>query len=848
MQHVSTKALLEQIAAARRGRHRPLHDTTAEPPVDPFEERGGYGDLALILSRAKVGILHRDLEGRLLVVNDAFCELVGRSADELYGLTFPGFTHEDDVDWSVARYLEQLAKAEPFEVEKRYLRPDGSFVWCSVHVSFVLDGNGRPQSAIVVASDITARRKAQDELRESERHYRYTVEFNPQISWIAAPDGSVLEVSSRWFEVTGIPQQEALGQRWVAALHPDDKVKTLNCWMVALGKKHALDVEYRLLTGDGTYRWFRSRATARLDEAGEVVRWYGTLEDVHDRRVAIDELTGSEERFRLAAQAANLGIWDYDAMRDQRAWSDEFKAMLGLPADTVPDVATALALVVPEDRPALEALVEAARAGKSDARFEVTLRILRADDGRERCMRTAGWCIHAASGRLTRILVTVQDITEERTAAERIRWTATHDALTRIPNRALFTERLDQAIRTAGRSTKIALILLDVDRLKEVNDTIGHDAGDLVLKTFAERLRGAFGPDTMIGRLGGDEFAVLIDHVDPAALPDRLVHILDGFREPIGLDGQVCDTQATAGLSIYPDDGRNATDLLKSADIALYEGKAGRRGELSRFQPDMRANIQRRTSMINIARDAERERRIAPFYQPKVDLKTGRTVGFEALLRWRHHMHGIQGPDTIAAAFDDFRLAALLSSHMIEAVASDVRGWLDRGFDPGRVAINLAPAEFRRDDLVERVLEPLRRYAVPLDRIDLEITETVLLGRDPDKIAKTLSTFHDHGMKIALDDFGTGFASLTHLKMFPVDVIKIDKSFIAKVCDQPEDAAIVEAIIGLGHRLRMEVIAEGVEQEEQARYLASHGCDVGQGYLFGRAVPADEVTATLAAT
>ncbi len=806
------------------------------------------GELETVLSRAKVGILHRDLSRKVLLVNEAYCALIGRPAEAIDGLDFAAFTHPDDVERSVRTYADHLADARPFEIEKRYLRPDGSAIWCAIHVSFVCGDDGLPRSTIAVASDITARRRVQDALEESEAHFRHTVELNPQITWLAAPDGAVLEVSSRWHAITGISRAAALGESWIAALHPDDVASTRERWRIALASGAPVDVQYRLRQAAGGYRWFRGRASPRLGADGAVIRWYGTLEDVHDRQMAEDALRESEERFRLAAEAAGLGIWDYDAVRDQRDWSPEFKAMLGLPAETRPDVATALALVLPEDRHRLAALVEAAQAGDSRARFEVTLRIRRASDGAVRWMQTSGWRMHADSGRLARVLVTVRDVTEERTAEDRIRWIATHDALTGIPNRFGFSQQLEAAIaRAAAARGELALVLLDVDRLKEVNDTVGHDAGDVLLKGFASRLEQAFGAPAATGRLGGDEFAVLLEGVPRDRLPAMVADALDLLRQPVQHDGHPYDTQATAGVSLYPHDGGDVAGLLKAADIALYVGKGGRRGEASIFEPAMRAGLQRRASMLAVARMVERDDRVMPFYQPQFALETGALAGFEALLRWRHDALGVQGPETIAAAFDDSRLAAALGDRLVAAVAHDLRGWLDAGLAPGRVAINLSPAEFRDDRLAARILEPFRRLGVPLDRVEVEITETVLLGRDTDKVAATLRTFHDHGLSIALDDFGTGFASLTHLKMFPVDVIKIDRSFVATMCERPADAAIVEAVVGLAQRLGMKVVAEGVERDDQARYLAGIGCTYAQGYLFGHPAPATAAAEVLRA-
>jgi EAL domain-containing protein (putative c-di-GMP-specific phosphodiesterase class I) len=323
--------------------------------------------------------------------------------------------------------------------------------------------------------------------------------------------------------------------------------------------------------------------------------------------------------------------------------------------------------------------------------------------------------------------------------------------------------------------------------------------------------------------------------------------MLLALHEPFEYDSHIRDTRATAGASLFPTDGATAADLLKTADIALYSGKNSRRGTLSLFHQSMRASLQKRASMLNVASIVVRDGRIVPHYQPKVSLADRKITGFEALLRWRHNALGIQQPSTIAAAFEDMNLAVAMSDAMLERIARDMRGWLDEGHSPGKIAINLSPAEFRHEDLVTRVLKPFERERVPLDLLELEITETVLLGRDTEKIAATLRRFRSEGMTIALDDFGTGYASLTHLKAFPVDVIKIDRSFIANVCERSDDRAIVDAIIGLAQKLGLTVVAEGIESEGQARYLSARRCGSGQGFLFGRAMSSEAVRDLLAA-
>ncbi|MEG3166913.1 EAL domain-containing protein [Sphingomonas sp. LB3N6] len=684
-------------------------------------------------------------------------------------------------------------------------------------------------------------------LDECDEDSRYAVALSPQINWTAAPDGSVERVSPRWAEMTGADRSAALGDQWLKHLHRDDVAETVKAWKKTLETKLPIDIEYRLKTRNAGYRWVRSRAVARLDCSGSVVRWYGTLEDIHDRKLAEHALRDSEERFRLAAQAAGLGIWDYNASDDRREWSDEFKSMLGLPRDAVPSIDSARSCVVPDDRPKLLALIGAVRAGHSGYRFETMVRIRRADTGEERWMKTAGWRIEAPQGRLHRVLVTVRDVTEERSVEERIRWTAEHDGMTRLPNRTAFGDRLERAIAIARREhTHVALVLFDVDHLKETNDTIGHDAGDSLLQTLAERLTTFFGKRGTVGRLGGDEFAAILELTDERGMVAEVQAALDVLREPFTYEGRIVDCQATAGGSVFPQHGANAAELLKAADIALYAAKERNRGGLLTFRSTMRADLQRRSSMISVARDAAREDRIVPYYQPKVSLQDNAVRGFEALLRWHHPTLGIQAPGTISAAFEDLDLATSISERMLAQIVEDMRRWLDNGVEFGRIAVNLSPAEFRQEALVSRVLERLHRAGVPTSRLELEVTETVFLGRGADSVAEALNAFSREGVKIALDDFGTGYASLTHLKAFPVDIIKIDRSFVSSLDTSPNDAAIIDAVVGLGHRLGMEVVAEGVETDVQAQYLLDRGCDYGQGYLFGKAGPSGTVPGIIA--
>lgn len=436
-----------------------------------------------------------------------------------------------------------------------------------------------------------------------------------------------------------------------------------------------------------------------------------------------------------------------------------------------------------------------------------------------------------------------RDVTEHKKAEELARWAADHDSLTQIPNRLGFQKRLDAMIRESSDSgAQFGLLLLDIDDFKRVNDTIGHDAGDALLCAFAERLRSAIRPADFVARLGGDEFAIILAHAPSAkALSDTVARLLGYLQEPCIHGGRPIDCHASIGASLYPTHGAKSSELLKSADVALYTAKSGGGGNFKLFRPYMACEVRQRASMLAVARDGLKKDWIVPYYQPQIDLRTGAVSGFEALLRWRHPTRGIQEPRTLAAAFNDPNLAAEISDRMIARVLRDVQGWRNEKVDFRHVAINASAAEFRRGDFAERLLEKMTAASVPPECLQVEVTETVFLGRGAEYVEKALKLLSAAGVAIALDDFGTGYASLSHLKQFPVDIIKIDRSFVREVERDSGDAAIVDAVINLGRSLNIRIVAEGVESRAQHDHLVRLGCDHGQGHWYERASPAHRV-------
>lgn len=717
----------------------------------------------------------------------------------------------------------------------------GQWRWCQVRMARIAGAEGRNRwyGTVEDVHDQHHRDALSRALIESQEHYRWSVELNPQVPWTAGPDGSIEEVGPRWRDLTGMTPAQALGTGWLGALHPDDLERTVAVWAGHLASGAPVDIDYRIRLRDGGYRWMRARASARRDADGRIVRWYGTLEDVHGERLAQRAVSDSEERFRLAVQSARLGIWDFDCVTGARSWSPEFRTMLGLDDDLPATADLALRLVHPDDRERLRVMLEALAAGAVPPHFEATLRIHRADTGALRWIRSTGWTTRSDAGRPQRIIVTFLDVTEERDAEERIRWAATHDPMTRLPNRALWQASLEALAGQAQASDqRFGLMLLDIDDLKRTNDSLGHDAGDALLCAFAEKLAAVAPADAVLGRLGGDEFGLIAPSLaDSAALEALSARLMDSVRTPYMHQGRPIDCGVSVGGALFGVHAERADDLLKSADLALYASKRAGRGRLTLFHSQLRAEAQQRGSMIRMARQVVADRLVTPFYQPRIDMRTGRVLGYEALLRWHHPRMGVQLPGSIAAAFDHSEIAVALTAQMLDGVLTDLRQWLDDGRDPGRVAINAAAADFAHGDFADRVLRMLDGFGIPTAHFEIEVTESVFLDRGVDQVARALRDFAHAGVQVALDDFGTGFASLTHLKQYPVDVLKIDRSFVSNVEQDAGDAAIVDAVVKLGGTFGMEVVAEGVETEAQAQCLLGLGCVVGQGFHLGRPQP-----------
>jgi len=436
-------------------------------------------------------------------------------------------------------------------------------------------------------------------------------------------------------------------------------------------------------------------------------------------------------------------------------------------------------------------------------------------------------------------VATHEDVTEAIQAAAQIEFLAFRDPLTGLPNRVAFQRAYDDAMVGAETSGEMfGLIMVDVDHFKDVNDTLGHDAGDALLKALARQLKRAFRRGDTVARLGGDEFAIVLRDLKSEGDMSRPIEVLQGFlRTPIEHAGQSFTICASIGAAVHADPDDDPTHLLKNADVALYQAKYDGRNRSVIFKPAMRTHVERRVELLRDVRGAIAQGEFDMFYQPVVDLASNTVAGFEALMRWHHPEQGVLPPAAFMAAFEDNDLSLQLGEVAFERSLSQMRAWIDQGVAFGRVAINVSSAQFRTGRLALEIEAKLKHWRVPADRLTIEVTENVYMGWGAEVVSETVKRLHDAGVLIALDDFGTGYASLANLRQFPIDRLKIDKSFV----QNSQDDAIVRAVINLGSSMGMKVVAEGVERPDQLAILTAYGCDQVQGYHFAKPMPGAEV-------
>jgi diguanylate cyclase (GGDEF)-like protein/PAS domain S-box-containing protein len=591
---------------------------------------------------------------------------------------------------------------------------------------------------------------------------------------------------------------------------------------------------------DGSPLWIDLSLRPLTNAQGELTHWVSVQRDITEHKTALDALARHALELEETQTLAKIGTWRWEVGANGIDCSAETCAMVGLPWARAFVPFDLLKIVTdPEDfRLILSTLQNTAAFEKSDT-FEYPIKTV---EKGTRTIWARTYPERDASGKIVAVGGLNQDVTDRLRIEQSMRWNATHDRLTGLLNMAALHERAETVLAAAkaGRA-RVVLALIDLDHLKMVNDTLGHAVGDAVIKEAASRLIDTLGSDGYIARLGGDEFVFLGSWKQSREMLDeRLRDIVERLKQPFAYQDRQLDCNASIGAVVAPARSAKIDTLMRNADMAMYRAKEAGRGNFCFYSNDMQETVDRRLAQYDLAKLVVASKLAAPYFQPQYSLVHGRVVGYEALMRIAVGDR-ILPPEAIECAFENGELATKLGSEMLRKALDQMREWQRRGFAFGRVAINASGVELFGKGYAERVLDAMRNAGVPPTCLEIEVTESVLIGRGAERLIQTLQQLRRAGVSVALDDFGTGYASLTHLKALPINRIKIDKSFVRDITLDQEDAAIVSATVGLAHALSLGVVAEGVETVEQATFLRNCGCDVIQGFLCGRPVPGDAI-------
>jgi diguanylate cyclase (GGDEF)-like protein/PAS domain S-box-containing protein len=679
--------------------------------------------------------------------------------------------------------------------------------------------------------------------RREDGRFRAMVDHVPVILWSTDADGRCSYLNRRWQELTGQSPVEGRGEGWLQCLHPEDRSAARQVLLDTGAEAGKFRIQYRLRRPDGGWRWVVSAGAPRRAADGTFLGHVGSVLDIDEQKRTEQALRESEARLRRAQEAGGMGDWEMNLDTGALEWSDRLYRLLGLERTSVaPTLESALELIHPEDRGRVGAAVAAIRAGGGalDTEFRVLL-----PDGTHRWLASRAELVRDETGRPRRLVGVKFDVTERKLAEERICRLALQDPLTGLPNRrmllGLLARELARAARDGGR---IELFLVDLDEFKQVNDTLGHSAGDALLHEAARRLRGCVRERDHVARLGGDEFAVLV--LDGAgaragrALADRLVGVL---RDPVELRGIETRPGASVGVAVWPDDAADAEALLAHADLALYAAKEAGRGTWRFFEPAMQDRARRAAALERDLRLACERDEFVLHYQPILDLASLRPCGLEALLRWRHPERGLVTPAEFLRAAERSRVIVPLTFWSLHEALRQAAAWRYHWPEPLFVAVNVATPALEREGLVAPVAARLRTQGLPASSLVVEVTEGAMV---PGGAATAqLVELRQLGVRIAIDDFGAGYSSLVRLRDLPLDLLKIDRAFLEASGGTGE--AILRAVVDLARSVGVTTVAEGVEGPDELMLLRRVGAAWAQGYLLAPPMPAEEVAAWLQA-
>jgi diguanylate cyclase (GGDEF)-like protein/PAS domain S-box-containing protein len=695
--------------------------------------------------------------------------------------------------------------------------------------------------------DHSAREVAEDARREGEERFRSLANNISQFAWMADEKGYIFWYNDRWFEYTGTTLEEMAGWGWKKVHHPAHVQGVVDKISRCFQTGEIWEDTFPLRGRDGNYRMFLSRAVPIRDERGKILRWFGTNTDITERQAVEDELFAEKERAQVTLNSIGDAVVCTDLAGNVTFLNPVAEEMTGWSQEEATDRPMSEVLRILDDttREAIPNPMELAVLQNQTMNLPSNCHLIRRD-GTETPIEDSVSPIHDRQGRVIGAVIVFRDVTEAQAMTRQMTYSAQHDFLTDLPNRMLLSDRVSQAIAASSRHHGlVAVLFLDLDGFKHINDSLGHPIGDKLLQSVAGRLRDCLRGSDTVSRQGGDEFVVLLSEIhraEEAAFTAK--RMLQAIAAPHCIEDHDLHVTTSIGISIHPDDGLDVATLIKNADTAMYHAKEHGRQRYEFFKPAMNVRAMARQSIEESLRRALERQEFAVQYQPKVDLKTGAITGVEALIRWAHPSLGMIAPAEFIPVAEECGLILPIGNWVLRESCRQARAWLDAGLPLNTIAVNISAMEFRDKHFGEGILKALDHAGLHPRHLQLELTEGVLM-KNPESTESILNALRARGVQVIIDDFGTGYSSLSYLTRFPINTLKIDQSFVHQITASRGDTTVVTAIIGIGRSLNMRVVAKGVETQEQAEFLRANHCDEAQGYYFSHPVVAEQFAGLL---
>jgi diguanylate cyclase (GGDEF)-like protein/PAS domain S-box-containing protein len=793
--------------------------------------------LRAIMDGVPAPVAYIDRDERCQYVNRTFLHYFGLSPEQVTELRLRDVVGHG-IYQSAQVMLGRALRGESTSFDRLVPGANGVRRWMTIRVVPDMSAEREIAGAFVLMNDIHGLKQAQEALRASEAELRLIMDNVP--ARVAYIDRDFrFRFLNRHNEVWLNESRKELTGRRFGEVVGEARGRQLQPLLTRVLGGETVSTEQLLVQPNGEQRWESIHFAPSRDGEGSVIGIYAVHTDIHDQKRNEEALRRANWMLSSHINNTPLAVLEWDRDCQLVRWSPQAEHIFGWRAEEVLGMPLTGGRLTPEtDREAVVALANRLLSGEEPRATGLTRNYRK--DGETIWCEWYHSCLIDEQGRIVSILSFVQDVSSRIRAEERLQYLATRDALTGLPNRVLLQERLTQAIAKGRRGgQRVGVLFIDLDRFKNVNDTLGHRIGDELLKRVTEALSGALREADLLARLGGDEFMVIVeDFADPEVLGRIAQKLQEAISQPFDVEEHEIYVTSSIGISVYPEDGDAPEELLKHADVAMYRSKELGRNTYQFFDAGMAAHRLEQHTLETALRSAVKEGALTLHYQPVVHIADNTVVGAEALLRWKHPEHGEIAPQVFIPLAEESGLIHVLGEWVLRTAAKQCAAWHGSGL-PLTVSVNLSGRQFYREDLAQRVSEIVRQAECKPEWIELEVTESSLL-HDLESTKKVLQHLREEGFGVAIDDFGTGYSSLSHLKHFPIDTLKIDISFIADIETDPGDAAITSAIIALARGLGLRVIAEGVATREQFEFLDARGCDCLQGHLVSPALEAND--------